>query len=103
MIVFLQETWLTSQELHILTSIDSDFHARAYSAMDVSSDVLRGRPHGGVAILWRKELGGCKIIETADKRLMCLEFTSNNNSILFINVYLPCDTSDNLDDFVFMT
>ena len=32
---------------------------------------------------------------------MCLEFTSNNNSILFINVYLPCDTSDNLDDFVF--
>ena len=39
-IVFLQETWLTSQELHILTTIDSDFHARAYSAMDVSSDVL---------------------------------------------------------------
>ena len=31
---------------------------------------------------------------------MCLEFLSDNNAILFSNVYKPCDNNDNHDDFL---
>ena len=99
-ILVLQESWPISQELHIFITIDDRFYVRAKSAMNVSSKVLHGGPHGGTAILWRKDLGGCKVIETEAGRLMCLEFLSDNNAILFINVYMPCDNNDNLDDFL---
>ena len=88
-------------ELHLLTSIDNEFYARGLSAMDSTTNVLRGRPHGGTAILWRKNLSGCKIIETDDCRLMCFEYVTNSNVILFINVYIPCDIKDNLDEFLY--
>ena len=99
--VFLQETWLTEQELHILSSIDDRFYAWGTSAMDTSSEVLRGRPYGGTAILWRKDLGGCSVIDMEDCRLMCLEIFCDNKSLILINVYLPYDSCDNLDDFLF--
>jgi hypothetical protein len=69
--------------------------------MDTSSGVLRGRPHGGTAILWRKDLGGGKVIETEDSRFMCFEFLSGSAAILFINSYMPCDSADNLDEFLY--
>jgi exonuclease III len=50
-IIFLQETWLSSQEYHILESIDSNFYVKCTTAMDIESGILRGRPYGGCAIL----------------------------------------------------
>ena len=100
-ILFLQETWLTSSEAHILSDIDDNFYARSVTAIDSTSCVLRGRPHGGIAVMWHKQLSGCKVIETGDSRLLCFEILSDNCSILFINVYLPCDSYDNCDNFLY--
>ena len=60
-----------------------------------------GSPYGGTAILWKKDLGGCRIIDTEDSRLMCIEFLNDGNALLFINIYMPCDKTENLDDFLY--
>ena len=84
-----------------MSTIDDNFYARGTSAMDTSAGILRGRPHGGLAILWRKDLQGCKVLDMEDNRLMCLELSTDNKSLILINVYLPCDSVDNTDDFLF--
>ena len=50
-VVFLQETWLASDELHLLASLDDRFYSQGVSAMDAINKLLRGRPHGGLGIL----------------------------------------------------
>ena len=56
-VVLLQEHWLTTDELHILSNIHNDFYAFGVSAIDTENVITAGRPYGGVAILWRKSLG----------------------------------------------
>lgn len=53
-IVALQEHWLLPHDIDFLSSIDDDFAYTGVSAVDTSAGILRGRPYGGVAILWRK-------------------------------------------------
>ena len=55
-IVLLQEHWLLPDELTVLHNIHSDFHSHALSAVDVSSNILTGRPYGGTAILYHLSL-----------------------------------------------
>ena len=58
-IVFLQETWITHDELYILKSLHPDFYADGVSAMYTSCGMTRCRPFGGIGILWRKSIGTC--------------------------------------------
>ena len=53
-IVFLQETWLTCDELTMLKCLHTDFYADGVSVMDTSSGILRGRPFGGIGFLCKK-------------------------------------------------
>ena len=101
-ILFLQETWLSKQELPILSGIHDDFYGRGVSSFDDSSGLLSGRPFGGIAIFWRKALGPlCRIKEVDDERLMMLELECDKQIIQLLNVYLPCDNGSNIDDFRF--
>ena len=93
-LVFLQETWLSVLDIHVLSAIDESFYAKGISSMNVSEKVLCGRPYGGIAILWRKTLSGCKVIDMDDTRLMGFELSTSNNTLFFINVYLPCDSHE---------
>ena len=90
-----------SHELSSLSSIDTRFYAQGVSAMDSSSGVIRGRPHGGVAVLWKKTLKGCSIVDMHDTRLMCIQVDNGEELIAFVNVYLPVDNSENLDAYIF--
>lgn len=87
----------------MLSSLHTDFYGKGISSIDSNNDLLRGRPHGGMAILWRKSLGDrIKLIDYADKRLMGCEISNNNNSkILMLNVYMPTNGDENWDDFCF--
>ena len=49
--VCLQEHWLLPNELCLLNNIHSDFYGVGSSAVDITTDVLVGRPYGGTAIL----------------------------------------------------
>ncbi|CAH2055934.1 unnamed protein product, partial [Iphiclides podalirius] len=53
-VVALQETWLLPHDLPLLNTIDEDFGCTGTSAVDTTTGPLKGRPYGGVALLWRK-------------------------------------------------
>jgi len=52
-IVCIQEHWLLPHELDMFNNTHKDFFGIGSSAVDISSDVLVGRPYGGTAILYR--------------------------------------------------
>jgi len=53
-IVLLQEHWLLPFDLPLLNTAHRHFFSVGLSAVDISSDILVGRPYGGTAILYHK-------------------------------------------------
>ncbi len=68
--------------------------------MDSSSGVLRGRPHGGIAILWKKSLNGFSVTDVGNARVMKMQFETTNQSVTLFNVYMPVDDRENVDVFL---
>ena len=94
-IIFLQEHWLLPFELDMLSNIDNGFLAFGVSAVDISAGVVRGRPYGGTAVLYRKQLA--KVIDIVDcdePRLCAVNIKTCNGPVLFVNVYMPTDARD---------
>ena len=91
-ILMLQETWLFNFEHNNFIKEIPDCHYYAISDMD-EADVSRvGRPKGGVAILWHKDLKLTFVpIITNSKRVCALNIKSDNCNIIMINVYMPND------------
>ena len=69
--------------------------------VDETLGVIRGRPRGGVGVLWKKHLDSCvSIIETEYDWLCCIRLTEDIlNEYYLINVYLPNECTDNTDEF----
>ena len=99
-LLLLQETWLANDELHLLNTLDERFYGQGVSAMDTESQVLRGRPHGGLAVLWKKTLGDCRIVNMQNSRIMCLEMKVDGRDMTVYNIYMPCDSRDNFDEYL---
>ena len=78
----------------------SDFSARGISSIDYG-DGFSGRPDGGLCFLWRRTLDPFIEILVYDdeKRLFGLKITTSNATILVLNVYLPYQSDDNVDEF----
>ena len=100
-ILLLQETWLLDGDLSYLSFLSDKFYAKGISSMNTSQDIIQGRPYGGIAILWRKELSHSYNIIEFDERLMVLNLKCNSIEILVCNIYMPCSCDSNLDDFMF--
>jgi len=99
-ILVLQETWLMEHELTILSQIHSEFHGKGLSSMQSDAGILTGRPFGGLAFLWRKSIGqSVKIISYDDCRLLGLELAMTDTKLLFLNIYMPCSSSNNIEEF----
>ncbi len=61
------------------------------SAMD-ENRVLRGRPNGGAAILWNKNVKATfKPIDYESDRVCTVAMHMNDTVLLLICVYIPCD------------
>ena len=65
-VILLQETWLLPSELDILSMLHLDFHARGIPAVNISDDVLHGRPYGGLTVLWKQSLSPCVAVSLPD-------------------------------------
>jgi len=93
--VLIQEHWLLPFEVGYLNNVHPRFLSTGKSAVGVTSAVLVGRPYGGTAILFRKELCGCvNIIETYDPRITALRFMSSVGPVFIACVYMPSDMGD---------
>ena len=89
-IVLLQETWLFTHELSILSTIHPEFEGMGVSTIDSSSGIISGRPFGGVAILTRKKMRQyCNFVFYDDPRITGLEINCLSDSLHLLNVYLP--------------
>jgi hypothetical protein len=72
---------MSDDQLCGLANINSDFLVTGVSGFD-SCDVLNGRPFGGCAIFWRRQLDfKAKVIVSGSRRVCCLLFTSRCRKI----------------------
>ena len=100
-VVLLQEIWIEEFEGNVLQGIDENFKGKYLSGMNPCRDVGKGRPYGGVAILWRKELVE-KVISVKcidNRRIINVEVMINSEIFNIMSVYAPTDgkkTDDNL-------
>ena len=91
---------LTGDNLTLLAGLHRDFYSRGISSIDTSAGVHQGRPYGGLAITWRKTLGPiCKVLLMDDPRLMTIEINVNGAILSFLNVYLPYDNGNNINEY----
>jgi hypothetical protein len=88
-------------ELAFLNKISENHYAVGITSMDCTDGIIKGRPYGGMGILWKKSIGpNCTIINYSNEsRLMGLEYKTGSHKVLFINVYMPCCSDENLPDF----
>ena len=93
--ILLQEHWLLPDELGLLNCIHDDFISYGLSAVDVSRDILVGRPYGGTAILYRKTYAEkLRVIHSNESRITSLLIDTNVGPLLLINVYMPTNYGD---------
>lgn len=82
-IIALQETWLFPHDLTYLGTVDDEFGSTGISAMDTSTGLIAGRPHGGVALLWRRSTFSCvKVIECMNPRICAIQIALCDAPIL---------------------
>ena len=91
-IVAIQEHWLLPFELDILSNIHVDFLSAVTSAVNISKNVLVGRPYGGTAILYNKKFASSvTVIDTLESRCTAIILHTNVGPVLLVNVYMPTD------------
>ena len=100
-IIAFQETWLSKQNLKILNSLHSSFDGLGVAKVDESDDIIQGRCSGGVALMWRKELGrNIKRIDLSVDWCVAIEISMGFTKFVIFNVYLPYQCIENEDDYI---
>ena len=98
----IQEHWLYPDELSYLSMLSNDFSSFGLSPMPVGETLLGSRPYGGVGIMWHKTLSNCaKIVQFDNNSILGLEIKTNNQTFLFVCIYLSYDCDANYDDYCF--
>ena len=98
-ILFIQEHWLNESRFTEFSNISKEFSFSAVCGMD-NKEILKGRPYGGCAILWRSNLTGkIELIESSSRRLCAVKYQTPSFNLLLINVYLPYECDENSDEF----
>ena len=88
-------------DLHLFDQIDNEFTSHAISSVDIRQ-ILVGRPHGGLTILWRKNIAHlCDVITFDDNRILGIKINCPQNPILALNIYLLYYSDDNYEDYMF--
>ena len=101
-IILIQETMLCKQDLGSLNSLSNNFFGTGVAVTDLSSCILKGRPKGGVAILYRKSI--CNFVNEINFGFDWITGISlnlpNENVFYIITVYLPYNSHENEDEFL---
>ena len=95
---FLQETWLTFEELPMLKSVPADFYADGITAMDTSSGLILGSLLAALPSCGVNPLG----IVYKYTSIMAIEYNDGNRKLLAVNIYtcLVMTHSANYDEFI---
>ena len=99
-ILLLQETWLYDFEHSNFANIIPNCQFYAISGMDSANVHRQGRPFGGCAVLWKKNLAlAINPINTTSPRICAVEIKSEQIKLILITVYMPNDNdlNNNID------
>ena len=95
-VLLLQETWLYKFDHKIFKKILPDCQYHAVSAMDETEIQRTGRPAGGCAVIWKKNLEvAVTPINTSSPRLCAVTMKSETIRLLIMSVYMPNDDNSN--------
>ena len=101
-LILIQESWLYPDELSYVSNLCEEFSSFSLSSMSAENKLIRGRPHGGISIMWRKTLSrGVKIIRYDDERILGIELKTSDFIILILCIYMPYECNELYDDFCF--
>ncbi|XP_063635034.1 uncharacterized protein LOC134805719 [Cydia splendana] len=100
-LIALQETWILPDDLPYLSTIDDGFGYTGTSAVDTSVGILRGRPFGGVALLWKTSVfrNVSSVIKCDNNRVCAIKIETADRPIIVMSVYMPTNALVNLPDF----
>ena len=91
-VLLLQEHWLYTENLSLLLDLDDYCNFHAVCGMNDSQEVIRGRPYGGVAIIWKNQFDKyIEIIPSESKRVCAILIELEQVKCVIVNVYMPCD------------
>ena len=97
--VLLQEHWLHEEQLVQIHKIADNVNIHGVSGMD-STVLLKGRPFGGCAIIWKKSfLGKVVPVNIKSNRMCCVEIQTNEYHVILFNVYMPVDAACNITEY----
>ena len=87
-----QEHFVLGPNSHIILNEFPDYEKSVMPAIKSNSSISRGRPSGGLFIMWKKTLNKrVSILKIDNSRLQAIEIDKN---ILLFNCYFPNDTQD---------
>ena len=92
------ETWLLHDNLGELGNIHDQYMYTGTSGTDSNSRILRGRPSGGTAILFKKSSSKFIVpLKLKHKRISGVKITTESNfSYVLLAIYMPCDNFSNM-------
>ena len=95
-IIFLQETFLLNDNLSHLEYVDENYFAVGVGATYSESAIVNvnGRPSGGMAILWRKNVHFDIKLKSLDKDFMVIDVIVGLNKFTLVNLYIRSDLGD---------
>ena len=97
-LLLLQETWLYNFEHSNFNKFIPNCQYYAVSSMDEAELQRRGRPFGGCAILWKRNLNlEITPVNSTSPRICAVEVKSNIFKVMLITVYMPNDNDLNND------
>ena len=94
--IFLQESFVTDNELYILDYMDEKYKSLSVAATYSDKCIVSnsGRPMGGLVCFYKVESHYKVELIFTDKDLMIVRVDSNGLKILFVNVYIRSDLGD---------
>jgi exonuclease III len=99
-ILALQETWLLPFDVPLLGTVDVDFGWTGKSAVDISEGMVKGRPYGGLGLLWRRSVfQSVTTIDCDCDRVAAIKVRANGIDFLVMCVYMPTNSQENLPLF----
>ena len=91
--LLVQEHWLLDNQIDGYFSQIDNICVHGVSGMD-SKNLISGRPYGGCAIVWKRNLvSQVSPISCASSRLCAVTMDIKGLKVLICNVYMPCDTN----------
>ena len=95
-IVFLQETFITNDNIGILDFVNENCYTISVGALYSEKSMLSmsGRPMGGMACIWKKDSTFKVKLAYSDSDCMVIEVINDNIKCVFVNVYIRSNLGD---------